>query len=40
MEPAQGFSAQTSSSATIFVSTYFGFPLSTTQVVSGSPAPA
>ena len=35
MEPAQGFSAQTSSSATILASTFFGFPLSTTQAVSG-----
>jgi PiT family inorganic phosphate transporter len=32
---AQGFSAETASSATILASSYFGFSLSTTQVVSG-----
>jgi PiT family inorganic phosphate transporter len=32
---AQGFSAETASSATILSSSYFGFSLSTTQVVSG-----
>ena len=35
VEPAQGFSAETSSATTILTSTYFGFPLSTTQAVSG-----
>ena len=33
--PAQGFSAEASSSSTILASSYFGFSLSTTQVVSG-----
>jgi len=33
--PPQGFSAETSSSTTILASTYFGFSLSTTQVVAG-----
>jgi inorganic phosphate transporter, PiT family len=32
---AQGFSAETASSTTILASSYFGFSLSTTQVVSG-----
>ena len=31
----QGFSAETASSTTILASSYFGFSLSTTQVVSG-----
>ena len=35
IEPAQGFSAESASSTTILASTYFGFSLSTTQVVSG-----
>jgi PiT family inorganic phosphate transporter len=35
IQSAQGFSAETSSSATILASSYFGFSLSTTQVVSG-----
>jgi PiT family inorganic phosphate transporter len=35
VEPAQGFSAETSSATTILTSTFFGFPLSTTQAVSG-----
>jgi inorganic phosphate transporter, PiT family len=35
IEPAQGFSAETGGSATILASSYFGFSLSTTQVVSG-----
>ena len=35
LEPPQGFSAQTSSSVTILSSSYFGFPLSTTQVIAG-----
>ncbi len=33
--PPQGFSAETASSTTILASSYFGFSLSTTQVVSG-----
>jgi PiT family inorganic phosphate transporter len=33
--PAQGFSAETASSTTILASSFFGFSLSTTQVVSG-----
>jgi PiT family inorganic phosphate transporter len=33
--PAQGFSAETGASSTILASSYFGFSLSTTQVVSG-----
>lgn len=32
----QGFSAETSSAATILISSSFGFPLSTTQVTSGA----
>ena len=35
IESAQGFSAETASSTTILASSYFGFSLSTTQVVSG-----
>ena len=35
IEPAQGFSAETGASSTILASSYFGFSLSTTQVVSG-----
>jgi PiT family inorganic phosphate transporter len=35
MDPAQGFSAQAASSAVILASSYVGFPLSTTQVISG-----
>jgi PiT family inorganic phosphate transporter len=35
LEPAQGFSAQTSASVTILASTFYGYPLSTTQVMSG-----
>ena len=33
--PAQGFSSETASATTILASSYFGFSLSTTQVVSG-----
>jgi PiT family inorganic phosphate transporter len=36
VEPPQGFAAETSSAATILVSSSLGFPLSTTQVTSGS----
>jgi PiT family inorganic phosphate transporter len=35
IEPAQGFSAETASASTILASAFFGFSLSTTQVVSG-----
>jgi PiT family inorganic phosphate transporter len=35
MDAAQGFSAQGAGSAVILSSSYFGFPLSTTQVISG-----
>ena len=35
VEPPQGFSAETASATTILASTFFGFSLSTTQVVSG-----
>jgi inorganic phosphate transporter, PiT family len=36
IESPQGFSAETASSTTILASSYFGFSLSTTQVVSGA----
>jgi PiT family inorganic phosphate transporter len=35
LEPPQGFSAETASSVTILSSSYFGYPLSTTQVIAG-----
>jgi PiT family inorganic phosphate transporter len=35
MDPAQGFSAQGAGAAVILASTHYGFPLSTTQVISG-----
>ena len=35
VESPQGFSAESSSAATILASSYYGYPLSTTQVVSG-----
>src|SRR5262249_1160045 len=35
IQSAQGFSAETASSTTILASSFFGFSLSTTQVVSG-----
>ena len=35
LQPAQGFSAETASATTILASSFFGFSLSTTQVVSG-----
>jgi PiT family inorganic phosphate transporter len=35
MDPAQGFSASGAGAAVILASTHFGFPLSTTQVISG-----
>lgn len=36
MEPAQGFDAQTVAATVIQVASHFGFPVSTTHVVSGS----
>jgi PiT family inorganic phosphate transporter len=35
VESPQGFSAESSSAAVILASSYYGYPLSTTQVVSG-----
>ncbi|MEN3280445.1 MAG: inorganic phosphate transporter, PiT family [Solirubrobacteraceae bacterium] len=35
IEPPQGFVAESSSASTILASSYFGYPLSTTHVVSG-----
>jgi inorganic phosphate transporter, PiT family len=36
IEPAAGFAAQTTAGATIYLATHFGYPLSTTHVISGS----
>ena len=36
LEPPSGFAAQATAGATIYVATHFGYPLSTTHVVSGS----
>ncbi len=36
MEPASGFSAQTTAGLTIYLATHFGYPLSTTHVISGA----
>ncbi len=36
IEPPQGFAAESAGAATLLGSTYFGYPLSTTQVVSGA----
>jgi inorganic phosphate transporter, PiT family len=36
MEPASGFAAQVSGGTVIYLATHFGFPVSTTHVVSGS----
>jgi inorganic phosphate transporter, PiT family len=36
MEPASGFAAQVSGGTVIYFATHFGFPVSTTHVVSGS----
>jgi inorganic phosphate transporter, PiT family len=36
LEPASGFAAQTSGGTVIYIATHFGFPVSTTHVVSGS----
>jgi PiT family inorganic phosphate transporter len=35
MEPAAGFSAQTTAGVTIYLATHWGYPLSTTHVISG-----
>jgi inorganic phosphate transporter, PiT family len=35
LESPQGFAAEAASGATILASSYYGYPLSTTQVVSG-----
>ena len=36
MEPPAGFSAQSTAGATIYLATHWGYPLSTTHVISGS----
>jgi PiT family inorganic phosphate transporter len=36
MEPASGFAAQTTAGVTIYLATHFGYPLSTTHVISGA----
>ena len=36
MEPPAGFAAQTTAGITIYLATHFGYPLSTTHVISGS----
>ncbi len=36
MEPASGFAAQVSGGTVIYIATHFGYPVSTTHVVSGS----
>jgi inorganic phosphate transporter, PiT family len=36
MEPASGFAAQATGGATIYLATHFGYPLSTTHVISGA----
>ena len=36
MDPAGGFAAQASAGATLFVATRYGFPVSTTQCISGA----
>jgi PiT family inorganic phosphate transporter len=35
MEPASGFAAQSAAATTIYLATHFGYPLSTTHVISG-----
>jgi inorganic phosphate transporter, PiT family len=35
MDPAQGFSAQSAGAAVILAASHFGYPLSTTHVISG-----
>jgi PiT family inorganic phosphate transporter len=36
MDPASGFAAQTSAGATLYLATHYGFPVSTTQCISGA----
>jgi PiT family inorganic phosphate transporter len=36
IDPASGFAAQSSAGATIYLATHFGYPLSTTHVISGA----
>jgi PiT family inorganic phosphate transporter len=36
MEPASGFAAQATAGATIYLATHYGYPLSTTHVISGA----
>jgi PiT family inorganic phosphate transporter len=36
MAPEQGFAAQIAAGSTLYVGTHFGFPISTTHVVTGS----
>jgi inorganic phosphate transporter, PiT family len=36
MEPTQGFTAQSTGGGVIYLATHFGYPLSTTHVISGS----
>jgi PiT family inorganic phosphate transporter len=36
MQPEHGFAAQLSAGTTLYVGTHFGFPISTTHVVTGS----
>src|ERR671934_92228 len=36
MEPAEGFSAQGTAGAVLYLATHFGYPLSTTHVISGA----
>src|SRR5438309_10336582 len=36
MEPESGFAAQASAGATIYLATHYGYPLSTTHVISGA----
>ena len=36
MEPVEGFAAQATAGATIYLATKYGYPLSTTHVVSGA----
>ena len=35
MDPAQGFSAQGAGAAVVLAASHFGYPLSTTHVISG-----
>jgi len=36
MEPASGFAAQASTAAVLYATAHFGYPVSTTHVISGS----